>query len=344
MNSLERFVCACRRLPSDRPPVWLMRQAGRYLPEYRELREKYDFLSICREKSLLIEASLQPWHRFKMDAVIVFSDILLPASAMGPKIEFCENKGPGFEYPIETKKDLDRLRIPNTRLSFPFLLDAMQELRHALKEEAALIGFTGAPWTLAAYMIEGGSGDFKKAKHLIKESPDFVCELMNKITAVISQLAVEQVRSGADVIQIFDTWGGLLSPDEYRQYELPLIQRMTREILKLGAPVILYIRDSASLLDEMLDSGASVLGIGSGTSIQDAIKKIDSKAAIQGNLNPEILLRGPSIVSKETQKLLDTVSNKPGFILNLGHGVLPGTPVESVRAFVDTAKNRTTHE
>jgi uroporphyrinogen decarboxylase len=321
-----------------------MRQAGRYLPEYRELREKYEFLSICRDKSLIIEASLQPWQRFKMDAVIVFSDILLSASAMGPKIEFRENTGPKLEYPVQTKKDLDRLRIPNVRLSFPFLLDAMQDLKQKLNDDAALIGFAGAPWTIAAYMIEGESSDFKKAKQLMKESPEFVCELMNKITPVLSQLAVEQVRSGADVVQIFDTWGGLLSPQEYRQYELPLIQRITSEVLKLGAPVILYVKDSANLLNEMIDSGASVLGIGSGTDIKDAIAKIGAKAAIQGNLNAEILLCSPSIVSEETQRLLDEVSGKPGFILNLGHGVLPDTPLESVRAFVETAKSQVNHK
>ncbi len=344
MNPLERFVSACLSIPTDRPPVWLMRQAGRYLPEYRELREKHDFLSVCKDKSLIIEASILPWNRFKMDAVIVFSDILLPVSAMGPKIEFNENSGLRFEYPIQTKKDLDSLNIPNVRYSFSFLLEALCDLKHVLKEEAALIGFIGAPWTLAAYMIEGGSTDFKKAMHFVKEGPDFLCELMNKITRVVSQLAIEQVRFGADAIQIFDTWGGLLSPNEYRKYELPLIQKIINEIQRLNIPSILYIKESSKLLHEMIDSQASVIGIGSDTSVIEAMKECSPKIAIQGNLNPEILLCDPYTVSRETKKLLDMMDGKPGFILNLGHGVLPNTPIESVRAFIETAKKWKSNE
>ena len=339
MNSRERFLNACRRSPVDRPPVWLMRQAGRYLPEYRELREKYDFLTMCRQAELIYEISLQPWHRFAMDAVIVFSDILLPLQAMGPKLKFEENRGPIFEYAVRTKEAVDQLLIPEVRLSFRFLLEAIENLRYEIKEDAALLGFIGAPWTLAVYLIEGGSGDFQTALQLLRDEPSVVEKLMDKIATVTAALAVEQVRAGADAIQIFDTWGGLLTPAQYRRHVLPHLQNVVREIQKVKVPVILFIKKSAALLDEMLSSGADVVSVGSDIHLPDVLGQIGDRAAFQGNLDPEILLRSPSMVERETRRLLDSIGNRSGYIANLGHGVLPQTPVESVKAFVETVKN-----
>lgn len=339
MQPLERFLFACRRLSVDRPPVWLMRQAGRYLPEYRELREKYDFLTICRTPELIAEASLQPWQRFKMDAVIVFSDILLPLGAMGPKLRFEEGAGPKFDQPVRTKEDVEQLSIPKPRLSFPHLFEAIENLSQKLEHNAALIGFIGSPWTLACYMIEGGSGNFGRAKQLLADDPKLVIDLMDKITATIIPLALEQVRVGANAIQIFDTWGGLLTPEEYRRYQLPFLDTIISEISRLDAPTILFVRKCADLIEEMLTTETDVLSIGSDVSLEKAIKKMHHKAAIQGNLDPEILLRSPSIVARETQKLLELIGNEPGFILNLSHGVLPQTPLKNVQSFIETVKN-----
>ncbi len=339
MNSRERFVNACRRLTVDRRPVWLMRQAGRYLPEYQELREKYDFLTMCRRPDLIFEVSLQPWRRFGMDAVIVFSDILLPLNAMGMKLRFEENVGPRFDSKITTAADVKNLSSPNVRISLPHLLEATQNLRHELKEETALLGFVGAPWTLAAYMIEGGSGSFDSAISLLRESPEIVSALLEKITPTISSLAIQQVSAGSDAIQIFDTWGGLLSPFEYEKFALPYVKKIVSEIKKTGAVAILYVRNSSELFDMMISSGADVLSVGSDIDIKEAIGRAKNSAAIQGNLNPETLLRSPSTVERETLRMLEGAGNESGYIANLGHGVLPKTPVASVAAFVDTVKN-----
>lgn len=339
MQPLERFLFACRRLSVDRPPVWLMRQAGRYLPEYQELRKKYDFLKICRTPELIVEASLQPWQRFQMDAVIVFSDILLPLSGMGPKLKFEEGNGPTFDRPIRAKKDLEQLSIPKPRLSFPYLFDAIENLSHKLEHNAALIGFIGSPWTLACYLMQGGSGDFQIAKQLLKENPQFVVDLMDKITSTITPFVSEQVRVGANVIQIFDTWGGLLTAEEYDRYQLPFLETLISELSRFDIPVILYIRKCLALIEEMLKTQADVISVGSDISLIEAIKRVDQKAAIQGNLDPEILLNPPGIVVKETQKLLSIINDDPGFIINLGHGVLPQTPLINVETFVKTVKN-----
>jgi len=338
MNPRERFLSACRRQPVDRHPVWLMRQAGRYLPEYQELREKYDFLTICKRPDLILEASLQPWRRFGMDAVIIFSDILLPLHAMGARLTFEDGVGPRFESTVRTEKEIEKLEIPRARISFSYILEAIQNVRHEIKDNAALLGFVGAPWTLAAYLIEGGSGDFKAALNIMRESPGILSKLMDKITTAVTHLAVEQVRAGCDAIQIFDTWGGLLGPAQYRELALPHLKKISDEIRKAAAPAIIFIKKSSSLLEEMVDSGADVISIGTDLDLKDAISRVKDRRAVQGNLNPEILLRSASTVERETQKLLDVAGNRPGYIANLGHGVLPNTPVESVGAFVETVK------
>ena len=338
MNSRERFIAACRRETVDRHPVWLMRQAGRYLPEYREIREKYDFLTMCKKSDLIFEISLQPWRRFGTDAVIVFSDILLPLQAMGMKLEFEEGSGPRFETKILTDSDVKGLSIPNVRLYFSYLLDAMQNLDHELKEETALLGFIGAPWTLACYLIEGGSGDFGSAIKLLHGSPGTAASLMEKLTTVVTPLAVEQIRSGAAAIQIFDTWGGILPADDYRKYALPHVKKIVDAIHRADAPAIIFVRKCSHLIEAMAETGADVISIGSEINLSDAIGIVGSRAAIQGNLDPEVLLRSPSMVEMETQRLLETVGNRSGYIANLGHGVMPATSPESVRAFVETVK------
>ena len=274
-----------------------------------------------------------------MDAVIVFSDILLPFTAAGMKLTFDDQTGPRFDSQIRSPSDISSLSVPNARISFAYLFDAISNLHHELGDETALLGFVGAPWTLAAYLIEGGSGSFESARTALRSSPEIVTSLLEKITAIVSSMAVEQARSGADAIQIFDTWGGLLSPSQYEEFALPHIKKIISDVKETGAATILYVRDSSRLLDSMILSGADVLSLGSDVDMMEASRQIGDRAAIQGNIDPEVLLRSPSTVERETQRLLERVGNRPGYIANLGRGVMPTTPLASVKAFVDTIKN-----
>ncbi|MBI4211419.1 MAG: uroporphyrinogen decarboxylase [Deltaproteobacteria bacterium] len=340
MNPRERFLKACRGAADiDRPPVWLMRQAGRYLPEYREIREKYDFLAMCQRSDLAVEVSLQPWRRFRMDAVIVFSDILLIPAAMGVRLSFEKNHGPVFDRPCRSRAELERYEIPNIRRSLAPTLDALETLRSELRDDAALLGFAGAPWTVAAYLVEGGSGDFSAIRKLLHEDPTFVEELLGLVTHATKLYVIEQIRSGADAIQLFDSWGGMLSPEEFRRFSLPSIKTLVAAIREAGASPIVFVRDSEKLFDAMLESGADVLSVGPTVDLGEAIAKAKGKVALQGNLDPETLFRTPHVVSEETKKMLAKVGGTPGYIANLGHGVLPQTRPESVGAFVETVKN-----
>lgn len=336
MNSRERFGKACRCEPVDRPPVWLMRQAGRYLPEYQEMREKYSFLDICRKPDLSFEISMQPWRRFGMDAVILFSDILIPTEAMGMRLEFREDKGPTFKEKIISSSDLNRLSKPHVRRSLSSPLETIESLRQELGDSAALIGFTGAPWTLACYMTEGGSGDFSEAINFIKSQNDFFFSLMSFISDTIAEYAIEQVHAGADAVQIFDTWAGLLEPQLYEDACLPFIKKIVRAIKNSGGVPIFFIRDSENALKVMRDSGAEVISVGSRTRLEEAWMVLGKNIATQGNLDPEILLGPPANVVHSTFELLERVKNRDGHIINLGHGILPGSNIRSVKALVDT--------
>lgn len=338
MTSRERFLKACRCEAVDRPPVWLMRQAGRYLPEYRELRAKYDFMTMCTRPDLAVEVSLQPWRRFSMDAVIVFSDILLPAAAMGPKLRVEEGEGPRFEYAIRTERDLNRLVVPHIRRQLAPTLESLAELRCKLQEETALIGFIGSPWTVAAYLVEGGSGDFATILKMKEENPKLLEALIIKLTEVLSAYAVEQVRAGADAIQVFDTWGALLTPADYRRLVVPRIREIIQAVHGVGGTSILFVRQSERLLDDMVESGAHVVSIGSTTDLGATLKRAQGNFAVQGNLDPETLTRPAQIVRDATRAMLESTRGGRGYIANLGHGVLPKTPIESVKAFVETVQ------
>ncbi len=338
MTSRERFLKACRCEPVDHPPVWLMRQAGRYLPEYRELRSKFNFLTMCGRPDLAVEISLQPWRRFHMDAVIVFSDILLPAAAMGPKLRIEEGEGPRFEYAVRHQRDVDRLTIPHVRRVLAPTLEAIQELRWKLGDDTALLGFVGSPWTLAAYLVEGGGGDFSTLLSMREQEPKLMVTLLDKLTEVIVAYAREQARAGADAVQIFDTWGGLLAPQAYREFVVPRLKTIADAIREGGAVPILFIRQSESLFDEMLESGVRVVSIGPGSNLVTALARTKGRIAVQGNLDSEILTRPAHVVREATKRMLEETHHANGYIANLGHGVLQTTPVESVAAFVETVK------
>lgn len=338
MNSRERFLAACACKDVDRFPVWLMRQAGRYLPEYREIREKYSFLEMCKRPDLAVEVSLQPLRRFGMDAVIFFSDILTIAQVYGFGLRFEEGKGPILDKRISSGKDVDALIAPHVRRSLSFALEALETLRHELKGETALLGFVGAPWTLACYMIEGGSGDFARALDLMKSDRLAVERLFDILTTTISDYAVEQIRAGADAVQIFDTWGGLLDASLYRECVLPRIRRISDAIRGVGGVPIFFVRDSEKLLSVMNESGAQVVGLGTNTDLPTAWECLGNKIATQGNLNPEVLLGSAASVVSETEKLIQKLKGRRGHIVNLGHGVLPAAKPDCVKAMVDTVK------
>lgn len=315
-----------------------MRQAGRYLPEYRALREQYEFLDLVRRPELAAEVSLQPWTRFGMDAVILFSDILIPLPAMGVRLSFQEGIGPVLERRIEQAQDVTQLARPRLRTSLPFTFEALEMLRHRLNDDAALIGFVGGPWTLACYLIEGGSGDFASAKALAQKDPTLLRELLALLAVVLADYAREQVRSGADAVQIFDTWGGLLEPAAYEELALPPIAKICEAIHGAGAPSILFIRHSRRLLGAMKASGARVVSVGPDTPLPEAWAVLGPGIATQGNLDPEVLLGSPASVARKVAALLVTVGDRPGHIVNLGHGVSPKTRPENVGAFVETVK------
>lgn len=338
MNSRDRFLKAAGCCPCDRPPVWLMRQAGRYLPEYREIREKYSFLEMCKKPDLAFEVSMQPWRRFEMDAVIFFSDILIPATGMGLKLEFEEGAGPKFDRKIESISDVNGLARPHIRRAFPYTFETLNNLRHELGEKAALLGFVGAPWTLSCYLTEGGSGDFGAAKEMASNKDPALIKLLEILTDVIAEYAVEQVRSGADAVQIFDTWGGLLAHGLYSEIAADGVKKICVAIKGAGAVPILFVRDSEKLLNEMRSLDASVISIGSHTSLSEAWRILGDSIATQGNMDPEVLLGSPASVTNRTKEFLKTAGTRSGHIVNLGHGVLPKTRPDSVKAFVDTVK------
>lgn len=338
MNSRERFLRAAGCEGCDRPPVWLMRQAGRYLPEYREIRLKYGFLEMVKKPDLAVEVSLQPFKRFRMDAVILFSDILIPVAPMGIKLSFEEGRGPVLDRRVECLSDVAKLARPSVRNAFSFTFEALEELRARLGDDAALVGFVGSPWTIACYMVEGGSGEFAGALKMADEEGGTMEKLLDFLASVLSEYAVRQARSGCDAIQIFDTWGGLLSEQRYTELVLPRVASICRAVREAGAVPILYIRESERMLGVMRDSGAQVVSLGSGASIAKAREFLGEKIATQGNLDPEKLLSSPASVVEATESMLLEANASKGHIMNLGHGVLPQTRPDCVKAFVDTVK------
>jgi uroporphyrinogen decarboxylase len=335
ISSRERFLSACRRKKLEAPPGWIMRQAGRYLPEYRELRKKHDFLAMVRTPEIAAEVTCQPLRRFDLDAAVIFSDILVPCSEMGLKVEFREHEGPSITPTVRTRLDVNRLTDFDAERATGFVGEAIRRVRKELREEKAIIGFCGAPWTTASYMVEGGtSKSFEHTKALLYGDPATFERLCERIVDNLVPYLGMQIAAGADAVQIFDSWGGTLDAAIYRRKLLPHLMRMIRETKKLGAPVILYLNGASQLLEVLADSGADVIGIDWRVSIPDAIKRIGSKVGLQGNLDPCVLFAPARIVGAETRRVLDEFATQKGYIFNLGSGILPDTPIESVEAVV----------
>ena len=320
-----------------RPPVWLMRQAGRYLPEYQKVRSQVSFLDLCNNPELAVQVSLQPYNRFNTDAVIVFSDILLPAQKMGLELEFTED-GPRINNLIQTDSDIKNLRIPLANEENYPTLTAINILKKEVGEKVPIVGFSGAPWTLFCYMTEGySSSNFNKAKTFLHLKPQASHQLLTKITNTLFLYLTMQVNAGASVLQIFDTWAGVLSLEDYKTYALPYLKHLLSDLSPLKVPIILYTNNSHHLLPKISMLKVSALSLDWRCNLQDVRENFGTNIGLQGNLDPAILLTDQAVVREKTKNMILSVKNwQTGYICNLGHGVLPQTPVENVHAMVDT--------
>lgn len=330
----DRFLRACQREPVDVTPIWLMRQAGRYLPEYRQLREKYAMLELCTTPELAAEVTLMPLRRFELDAVILFSDLTIPFLAMDVPFTLKENVGPVIANPLRTAEDIHAMRVMEPNDDLPFVAESIRLLRKELK--VPLIGFAGAPFTLAAYLVEGGpSRDYNHVRALMYSQPQLWESLLSVLAENVVRLLKAQIEAGAQAVQLFDSWVGVLSPVAYRRHLLPVMQRIVSELKPLGAPVIIFGTGTASLLEAMRETGADVIGVDWRVPLDEAWQRL-AECAIQGNLDPAVMLAPTDIVRAEAQDVLRRAGGRAGHIFNLGHGVLPQTPVENVQVLIDT--------
>jgi uroporphyrinogen decarboxylase len=332
----DRFLRACRSEAVDATPVWFMRQAGRYLPEYRALRARHGFLEMCREPELAVEATLQPVRAFDIDAAIIFSDILLPLAPMGMELEFPEGRGPAIGNPIASEAGVSALRDIEPREELGGVLAALALAKRELAGRVPLIGFAGAPFTLASYMIEGGSSrTFAKTKRLMYGEPLLWRSLLGRLSKMVAGYVLAQAEAGADALQIFDSWVGCLCPADYREYVLPYTKPIFEALRKRGVPSIHFGTDTATLLPAMRDSGGDVLGVDWRIDLGEGWERIGLDRGIQGNLDPVALLAPLPEIERRVRTILDRASGRAGHIFNLGHGILPETPVESVAAVVE---------
>src|SRR5215468_414830 len=301
----DLLLRAARGEPTERTPVWMMRQAGRYLPEYRAVRANLDFLSLCKTPDLAVEVSLQPYRIIGVDAVIMFSDILIPVEAMGQEVRLTEQKGPELPDPIRTPRQVDQLRVPDPVESVPFVMEIIRTLKRELNGEVPLIGFAGAPWTLAAYMIEGGgSKTYSEIKRLMYREPAMIHALLDKLADTIILYLNAQIEAGAEVVQLFDSWAGELAPEDYEKFALPYQQKIFGSINREATPAILFINGCGTLLEKMATSGADVLSIDWRVTLEDARRRVGDKITLQGNLDPCALLASPETITTRTRELI----------------------------------------
>jgi len=329
----DTFLKACLGEKTDYTPVWIMRQAGRYLPEYRKIREKVDFLTLCKTPDLAAEVTILPVDILKVDAAILFSDILIPLEAMGMKLEFTGKKGPVIHNPLRNELSVGKLRSLNPAVDVPFVADAVKLLVKRLN--VPLIGFSGAPFTLAAYMIEGGSSlNFVKTKTMMHRRPALFHTLMKKLTTMIISYLKAQINAGVHAVQLFDSWAGALSPRDYRDFELPYVKQIISG-LGTSVPIIYFPNNCAGLLRMASESGADVISVDWRIGIADAVSILGNCTSVQGNLDPVTLLGTQETIRKEVSYILEEAVLARSHIFNLGHGILPETPVENAIALVD---------
>jgi len=331
-----RFLKACRREPVDCTPVWIMRQAGRYLPEYRDLRVAHDFLTLCKTPDLAAEITVQPIERLKVDAAILFSDILIPIEAMGIPLEFHDLRGPLLGKHIRTPQDVDSLKVPDPEESTPFVMETIRILRWALDGRVPLIGFSGAPFTLASYIIEGGtSKNFIKLKTLMYQAPKVYRSLMDKITRTVTSYLNAQIAAGAQAVQIFDTWAGILTRSDYEEYALPYTRRVLEELKRDGVPVIHFANDCATILPSIRTLPVDVVAVDWRIPLDEAAAIVGPDKVLQGNMDPTMLFHPPEKIQECVRDVLRRGEKASSHIFNLGHGILPPTDPEHAVAMVE---------
>jgi uroporphyrinogen decarboxylase len=347
----DRFLKACRREEVDRTPVWFMRQAGRYMPEYRAVRARHSLLEIVKSPELAVEVTLQPISAFELDAAIIFADLLPLLEGMGLQLTYEKGEGPVIHNPLRTPADIAALRVPDPRESVGYTLEAIRLAKHELADRVPLIGFAGAPFTLASYAIEGGgSRDYRRTKQLMQAQPAAWHMLMSKLSAMVSDYALAQIAAGADAVQIFDSWAGALAPDDYAEYVLPYVQDAIARIKGQGtggrgsggsgspsavpnpqsSPVIYFGTDMSGMLPLLRQTGADVIGVDWRIQLDEAWAQLGSGLAVQGNLDPMTLFAPWPRIEQRAAAILDRAAGRPGHIFNLGHGILTETPVENV--------------
>lgn len=333
----SRFLKACRREPVDRTPIWLMRQAGRYMPEYRALRERYTILEIIKSPELARDVTLQPIDAFDLDAAIIFADILPPLQGMGLELDFVKGEGPVIYNPVRTETDVAALKTPPPSEALHFTLDAIRLTRQTLDQRGIpLIGFSGAPFTLAAYAIEGGSSkNHQRVKSFMMNHPDAWAELMSKFATVAGEYLLAQAEAGAHALQLFDSWVGQLSPADYRRYVMPYSTSAIKIASEAGVPIIHFGTNTNGMLTDIRDAGGDVIGVDWRIDIDHAAQILGDGVAIQGNLDPIALFAEWDALRNRAALVLDKMRGRDGHIFNLGHGILPGTPVDNVRRLVD---------
>lgn len=337
MNGRERMIAACLGQAVDRPPVWLMRQAGRHLPEYKELRGAHSFWEMVRTPELAAEVTLQPVRRYGMDAAVVFSDILIVLEAMGVEVRF-ETGGPVISEPVVSREALERLQPVDAETAFGFLDKTLRILCRELHPGTAVLGFAGAPFTLAAYLVEGRSSrDVRNLKALAYNDPELARDILGRLTEVVIDLLLLQVRAGADVVQLFDTWAGFLSPEDYETLSLPWNRMIVERLKESGVPVILYLRNAAGHLEAAAGTGCQVLSVDSSVRLADARRRLPAAVGLQGNLDPAELLGPAERIRQRVRSMIEDAAGG-GYVVNLGQGVTPDVPIAGVEALVSAVR------
>ena len=337
----DRLIKALLRQPTDTTPVWIMRQAGRYLPEYRETRKQAgSFLDLCKNKELACEVTLQPLRRFELDAAILFSDILTIPDAMGLGLYFVEGEGPKFEKPLRSEADIERVFVPDPSDKLRYVTDAVSLVRRELDGKVPLIGFSGSPWTLSTYMVEGGSSkDYRHVKGMMYENPAALHRLLDTLAQSVTAYLNAQIEAGAQAVMVFDTWGGVLSPQAYRQFSLDYMQQIVAGLKRQQdgqtIPVTLFTKGGAQWLEDVADSGCNAIGLDWTINIDEARARVGERVALQGNLDPCVLYASPQTIREKVQDIITRFGNHPGHVFNLGHGIHPTVNPEHLGVLVD---------
>ncbi len=336
----DLLLRALLRQPVERTPVWMMRQAGRYLPEYRATREKAgSFLKLCMTPELACEVTLQPLARYSLDAAILFSDILTIPHALGLGLQFETGEGPKIERPVRSRADVDRLSLPDPEVELRYVMDAVRLIRRELAGRMPLIGFAGSPWTVATYAVEGGSSrEFSRIKAMMYDAPDVLHQLLALLTRATCDYLNAQIRAGAQAVMVFDTWGGVLAPQRYREYSLAymrqIVDGLQREHEGRRVPVILFTKSGGAWLTDLADTGCDALGVDWTTDLADARRAVRDRVALQGNLDPNVLYASPSRIKEEVARVLESYGEGYGHVFNLGHGIHPGVSPEHAGAMI----------